>query len=176
MTREEYIEEMQRYYKSPGMIKYLLKEFSSLCEFSDGHYVVFNKPTIKTRFCFGYNDRLPNDSERASRVCDMVSKNEEYFIEENLKELENKINNIKKYPVYIMKALFDQPESIKMCCLCFNDDYGAKKDIIRRLNADERDVLLAACEEEKRKFLKRLKTYLKRYGLSKIHSWTFIED
>ena len=52
---------------------------------------------------------------------------------------------------------------------------------MQRLNAQEATIediklILETLEAEKAKFLKRLNTYLKRYGLSKIHSWTYLVD
>ena len=34
----------------------------------------------------------------------------------------------------------------------------------------------ASDEEVKKAFIKRLNTYLKKYGLSKLHTWTYLVD
>ena len=43
----------------------------------------------------------------------------------------------------------------------------------RVLDMDERQMIIDALIKEKEAFTKRLYTYLKRYGLSKVHSWTY---
>lgn len=51
-----------------------------------------------------------------------------------------------------------------------------EKNIIEELDEQDREKLLKICESEKDKFLKRLSTYLKKYGLSKVHTWTYLVD
>lgn len=44
------------------------------------------------------------------------------------------------------------------------------------VNKEDRQNLIEKTKEEKAKFVKRLNAYLKRFGLSKVHSWTYIID
>ena len=60
------------------------------------------------------------------------------------------------------------------------DAYGDKAEI-ERLHAyklSEKDAadLRQAYEEERGRHIKRLETYLKKYGLTKLHVWTYLVD
>ena len=46
----------------------------------------------------------------------------------------------------------------------------------RRLTKDERDEVAGALEYVRANFQKRLETYLKKYGVSKLHTWTYWAD
>lgn len=179
MTKELYIEEMQKYWGASSMIGYCIKEFSNLCEFADGHYLVFTKPSITTRFCFGY-DRMPGSYDNANEMCAHVKKNEVYFITENMKKINEKIDALKRYEkIFIQPAYFDQPDDMMICSLlylrCFEEP-AKEAHVIRELTQDDKDRIIKTLEEEKTKFNKRLKTYLKRYGLSKLDTWTYDRD
>ena len=50
------------------------------------------------------------------------------------------------------------------------------KTKIRDLTPKDKEQILASLEIEKAKFTKRLNTYLKKYGLSKINTWTYLVD
>jgi hypothetical protein len=52
--------------------------------------------------------------------------------------------------------------------------YGRKTD--EELTIDDLTELYRICFEEQMKFCKRLRTYLKRYGLSKVRTWTYWAD
>lgn len=44
------------------------------------------------------------------------------------------------------------------------------------VSAEQRAMLIKAVEYRLKQFEKRLHTYLKRYGVSKIHTWTYWRD
>ena len=47
------------------------------------------------------------------------------------------------------------------------------EDYIRLMTEEERQTVLSAYKQIREDFEKRLNTYLKRYGLSKIDTWTY---
>ena len=47
---------------------------------------------------------------------------------------------------------------------------------IKQLDNDDIALIVAGLEEVKKSFIKRLNTYLKKYGLSKINAWTYLVD
>jgi hypothetical protein len=50
------------------------------------------------------------------------------------------------------------------------------RDLIHRMSDNEIKQAIAILKEERAKFEKRLHTYLKRYGTSKLHTWTYWAD
>ena len=45
-----------------------------------------------------------------------------------------------------------------------------------RLSEEDKSGMIKAIEDAKEKHLKRLKTYLKRFGLSKVDAYTWLVD
>ena len=50
------------------------------------------------------------------------------------------------------------------------------RDLIHRMSDNEIKQAIVILKEERAKFEKRLHTYLKRYGTSKLHTWTYWAD
>ena len=51
-----------------------------------------------------------------------------------------------------------------------------KKNLLRELTKTEIKEILDVYKKQKENFTKRLNTYLKKYGLSKLHTWTYLVD
>lgn len=51
-----------------------------------------------------------------------------------------------------------------------------KQYIQFELNNDDKKLIMSKLSEELQKFVKRLNTYLKKYGLSCVHSWSYWRD
>ena len=51
-----------------------------------------------------------------------------------------------------------------------------KKNLLRELTKAEIKEILEVYKKQKENFTKRLNTYLKKYGLSKLHTWTYLID
>lgn len=140
-------------------------------------YVIIQKPSINTRFCIGYGYGFTY--EEASKIADAQRTNENMFIQKNLKSLKGEIerledvdNQIGVYPNYYGKE--------------WRLDYYNHTDFIIRgwrlptgatiLNKEDRSLLIEAYKKVYAKFEKRLQTYLKRYGLSKLTVWTYDQN
>jgi hypothetical protein len=54
--------------------------------------------------------------------------------------------------------------------------YEAEGKKGEQLTQDEINRIIEGFQEVKKAFTKRLNTYLKRYGLTKVHSWTYLSD
>ena len=56
--------------------------------------------------------------------------------------------------------------------------FEAQEDrrVVRVLTDDEVKMVKDAVERQKAKFTKRLNSYLKRYGLSKVNAWSYLRD
>lgn len=147
--------------------------------------ITFDKPHIETRFCFGYGRQGADDFDEVQETCEALSKSERYFVEHNLKHAD---------AGHDMKAIEDshwvewwltpshytgQAPDCKLSCISSahledHDFYEGKG--WRLLTENELHEYYQVCFEEQMKFCKRLKTYLKRYGLSKCDYWTYWAD
>lgn len=204
----------QRWGEDNHMIDYCMKECSSVLDFDRGQRIVFDKPRIQTSFCYGHGFcgiSTEEDEDRASRMSHLARTSEQYFIDENIEELETQINCVKAN----IQRIEDPNTWYKETYNQFSNDPTHKKDdlaiyfekartgeennsfysytFIRSwrieeeswrykdteliaLTVDDLKKLLKGLENEKAKFMKRLQTYLKRYGLSKIDTWTYLRD
>ena len=157
------------------------KEFE---EITESIQLTLDKPTIETRFCFGYSlsSHDTEDYDNASDLSMKARKDVDYFMSENLKDFDYRIEQLKdksnKYGLILRYSGQAKNDSLKS--YTFIDDYrypNRYKDLdYIPLSDNDRKTIIKALEVEKEKFTKRLKTYLKRFGLSKIDTWTYWRD
>lgn len=164
------------------MVQWELKEFSNAVQFEDGKYLVFNKPSIETHFCFGYGYcgvSTEEDYQGAASAEKHARTNEEYFIDENLKNLNILKNTFldSSNIIEIAPKYYRQGENCNLVSYRVRSAWDTcKESTIRELTAVERIAVVQVIDEEIAKFTKRLNSYLKRYGLSKLHTWTYLVD
>ena len=176
MTEKEK-EIIKKHYDNTYWLDYYLKKFDSVIEIDDKYYWGIEKPNIKTSFCFGHGYcgiSTDEEEKRASDMAMMARTNEQYFINENMAKME-----------YLKKSV----EEAKT--FCFNNDDGElylidnmyfqkypfdTPPIYRDITPEEKKTLLKMVEAATERFKKRLNVYLKRYGLSKINSWSYLSD
>ena len=150
-----------------------------------------DKPSIETRFCFGhglYGISTDEEERGAIRMAEYARTNEGYFIRENMKQITEKIDvlNDSRYVALIRGHYITKSNLVD---IEYFHDYGTegqlngviaryqeKGDIAFLMEDSDKAIIMQAYEEAKQHFEKRLKTYLKRYGLSKVHSWTYLVD
>ena len=199
--KQEYIEKKLQLEKHPERWeKYYQKEIDDVCKI-DGYYYVMNKPSIKTRFCFGHGYcgiTTEEDQKRAFSMQEKAEKDQEYFKKENLAGFDQKINEIKYFLIddwetqnkfreehhldyclqfckpYIANSYYD--EAITVGLYFVQEDKKQYMSIVREATKEDLQTILKATEQAKERFTKRLNSYLKRFGLSKIHSWTYLVD
>ena len=163
------------------MQNYIMKETAYIVELSNGDIVKLEKPRIETSFCFGagycgyctaeeWDDA--NDMARHART------SEEYFKSENMRQITEKIEALKAPTAHTWKLIAEytanQENPLKAYvlerygCNCYQHGREATRDDIQRI--------ISGLEEVKKQFEKRLNTYLKRYGLSKVRTWSYLRD
>ena len=170
--KKEYIETV--WANSKKMQDYACKKISDCYETEKGYLIEFEKPSISTSFCFGYDDW--SDGSDAMDAAENARKNENYFIKENLKSIEKLIENLKEQKIFVKKSFDD---ALKMKGLVFENYlkiYESERLGCEELSGADVQGLIEMAENEKSKFEKRLKTYLKRYGTSKLNIWTYLRD
>lgn len=165
------------------------KEIARVIELNDGELLAIEKPRIKTRFCFGYGyngvstQEEYNDAHDAKHIADTQ---ESYFIRKNLEQLTEVIDSIKDYlqmispgysgTVYAAPYLFCYGERLRELYFRYDYQIDNRRDNYRQPTVNELQRIITAYEIEIKEFEKRLQTYLKRYGLTKLHTWTYLSD
>lgn len=184
------IEAIKKDWESERMIKHCISRLSNDCTLSNGHIMTFEKPYIKTSFCYGYS--LSNtDSESFDNANEQARKAQEdviNFINENIdhsgiKRAYEALNNSKKvyyslnhYGFINVENLRNEHDECRLRCEFGTESEMYKQYIQFELNDDDKKLIMEKLSEELQKFVKRLNTYLKKYGLSCVKSWSYWQD
>jgi len=173
--KKEISEEIKKEYgNDSSMLDYFSKRISNAVKLDNGGYVLIEKPSIRTRFCYGYSDTLDgSERQEAGELAHNAEHNTEYFIKQNLEQLQEKICDL-----YAGALVYKSYDNAKIYELCFDDTAPDRYTDISfiELSKGEIERLINAYKEEIKKFTKRLNSYLKRYGLSKVYAWTYWRD
>lgn len=166
-----------------GMIDFCLKKAAYIVELDNGDIVALEKPTIKTDFCFGYRDSRYDTEEydNANAMADYAATSTDYFISENLNELDNLIWRLEQddpfpFDYYLRTQYIGQPEDSKLKTVDAFYWHTDEAKTFPRLDGENRERIIAGYREVRAAFVKRLNAYLKRYGLSKINTWSYWLD
>lgn len=154
------------------MIDYYVKSAGTLVKLTNGDIVSISKPTIETRFCFGESGY---DMDDAIKMCDHAKTNEAYFKRENLKDLKGWIDLLSGVEVPYWKKCYVHRNSNGIASVYWDSTQYHFGDDEEISDAD-RALMLDGYKAAYAAFEKRLDTYLKRYGLSKIVTWTYWRD
>ena len=175
------------------MQEYARKECEYVVELSNGNIIDIEKPRIEKNFCFGmgmYATYTQEEFEAAEELADNARKNVDYFISENKKQITDKIYYLKealenKREVYTFLHYSGQPENSELVAyncvrICDNPEYApfrwSNLQAVKKLSSEDIQAIIDGLEEVAKKFMKRLNTYLKRYGLEKLNVWTYCRD
>lgn len=165
------------------MYNWHVGHLSNECMLDCGKIVTFDKPNIETSFCFGESDCGQGlELKEAEDMAEHARTSTEYFIEKNLAELKEYRDTLTGDEALYWLESYTGRDIVNIHTrrainrwYCSSPNYD---EIInnQELTANDRKKLLTVIDQEIAKFTKRLNTYLKRYGLSKIHSWTYWID
>ena len=173
--KKEVSEEIRKEYgDEKGALVYFNKHISNAVKLDNGGYVLIEKPSINTMFCYGYSDTLDgSEMQEAGKCAHNARTNTEYFIQQNLNPLEEKICDL-----YAGALVYKSYENARIYELCFDETAPKRYTDISFIELSKAEIerLVNAYKEEIKKLTKRLNTYLKRYGLSKVHAWTYWRD
>lgn len=165
------------------MADYCTKQASCVIDLR-GYLVDFDKPHIETRFCFGEHGY---DYDEVMDTCDAASKSEQFFMRRNMEgteafdvicalDGEGGRHWRKLHPVIAPHRYGCQDADCRIAGLTWTADLSEIRGNPLALTDEEKAELRQMMVEEQEKFEKRLKTYLKRYGLSKCQYWTYWAD
>lgn len=198
MTQKElkamYTEELAKAWNDPKMITHCIKHADYIIEHDGGLYAI-DKPSIKTRFCFPYGmngTSADGEEEKADQMALHAKKSTEYFIAENLAEINHWIKKLKKIlddmslnwaegsqPRYMIETgahYYGQTEDCKLRYYSIVDTYSEMNRGEICNNTELIKKLITGYEAVKENFIKRLNKYLSRYGLTKVQTWSFLSD
>lgn len=173
---------------SQDWLNYWLKGTSELMMADCGVILRFEKEKIKVDFC--WHDEGP-DYEEYKRLHSDDEAMREYFINANLREYDEQIEGLTS-----RKNRWGEPQVIvlyerdtcshgkcgwgtgfRMMSKCqFQQEQNDSRCTVHQLTENDIVKALALVKSERAKMEKRLQTYLKRYGISKLHTWTYWAD
>lgn len=167
------------------MVDYCVKEAAYIVELENGDILKIEKPRIHKNFCFGYSDSRydTEDYDRANDMADHARKSTEYFIEQNLKEINDMIAELEgdskrasRWVFRIRIPYSGQPADSKLKALQTFQSWDEQAQKYPVLEGENLRRVIEGYKIVKADFEKRLQTYLKRYGMSKVHSWSYWQD
>ena len=178
--RKQYMDIMKEYWHgSASMIAYEEKNIGTIVSLGDGDICVIDKPRIETNFCFGYGMYLRSDEEEERAAFSMEAKartDESYFISQNLKPLDDWIEALQDTRrIWVKRTAYINQKDRHLVSITSYQPWELPENAAV-LTQEEINSLVAGYEEVKQAFTKRLNTYLKRYGLSKLNTWTYLRD
>lgn len=165
------------------MVDYCVKKTDYIVELSNGDILAIEKPNIEKSFCFGYSDSPydTKDYDRANNMVTHAKTNEQYFLSENLKQVDCCIKDLNNdnFKPYARKAYICQNNNSRLIVIEFMPRYkqpSTDDDRYRLLTQEDIERIMQGYTEVRHRFEKRLHAYLKRYGLSKIRTWSYWRD
>lgn len=163
---------------SGKMLDYCCGKVSRAIRLPDGKIVIWEKPTIETRFCFGESGY---DYDDAAKMAAHAKSDEDYFKRENLKQMDLEIGILEcpdyRRP-YLDRTVYSGAEPLNLYTVSYKTRAWAEENgaFYFPLEGENLRLVLEAYQAERAAFEKRLNTYLKRYGLSNVRSWTYWRD
>lgn len=169
--RNEYYEKQKARYGRDDWAKSSTNNAAYFVKLDSGDIVGIEKPKIKTRFCFSYGYcgvSTPEDYNNAEACAKHARTKQQYFIDENLKQLDypDTTNHQDTWALQLGNGVARIVEGARY--------YNAKA--LQPLTENDLQRVADAYEVVKQAFIKRLNSYLKRYGLTKIDTWTYLSD
>ena len=183
--KEVYRECLKDVWSDNKMIDYCMKKVSYIVELSNGDIITIDKPNIQKDFCYGYGYCGITNEEDENRANDMVTvakSNTDYFMRKNLEQVQgwiDELNNLDDYnEVHVRSNYYSQSKDNTLKQFYIYCPYSSLHVDNEHYRLDNSDIekIIKGYEIVKEEFTKRLNTYLKRYGLSKINAWTYLSD
>jgi len=177
--KDIYAEQIRAYWKTPRMIDFCIKKAAYIVELDGGELIDIDKPSIEKDFCFGYGYcgvSTNEDYENAAAAARNAATNQDYFLEKNLEGIDRTLNALDEYRVYKRPHYISQAPDSLLYDLEYRDRWADEPENAKRLTPEEIERVKEGYQEVRKQFVKRLNTYLKRYGLSKLNTWTYLSD
>lgn len=147
--------------------------------------IPFQKPSIKKEF---YYPEHGYDYDDVQENINKISDNEEYFIQQNIEQTDvyrdiEKLKSAKNDKNQHYITIEEKYAGSDVGYIKYNEPSALYKNgseydptTEKKLDDEAIDTLIEKSEEELNKFKKRLNTYLKKYGLSKVRHSSYWAD
>ena len=180
---QEYIRrELATGFSGDCWVKYFKGKIGALVRLENGQIVNIEKPSIETSFCYGESGY---DADEAFDAAERARTSEDHFRWANLRGLKEDIDILERLPGegYFVRT-----------CVTLGYDKEAGKDTglntvafsahwdrwhnkpTEEVSEEDRERILEGYRKVYAAFEKRINTYLKKYGLSKVRAWTYWRD
>lgn len=166
----------------PGMVDYECKITKNAFLTDDGRLVTFEQPGIQKSFWFGYSDcgqglSYEDNNERFDKV---TANKLRYFYMVNLKNMFVVLRKINPNDSFNHAYICNKYYEGKMAFVKIISDWDFDEKYIndknldaRRMTNDEIKIYNDMIKNECRRYVKRLNSYCKRYGDSKLNFNTY---
>lgn len=179
--KTRYLNEMAKVWGNDNrMMAYLQKKLSNAYALPNGGVIAFDKKKIETDFCYGEDGY---DYDEAQNKVHNAYTNEDYFKAANLREFTRLINlftpDYSTRDIYVYRKTYTRETSplnvwgfvaLRVWEAEENRNHFAD---LRKATEEEREIIINALKEEQAKHEKKVNTYLKKYGLSKVRAWSY---
>lgn len=194
-NKEAYRDALRAIYGADqGMIDWCMKEAQTVVKVAE-YLLPIEKRKVEKRFCFGYSDcgQGPEYLD-AIRSADNARNNADYFKGQNLKWYREWLDDINGFNALALATTYSKSSPIR-ALTAFDwwevlDAVGGEarmedlKGTLVKINGREayiltdadREIIREAYNQAMKAQEKKLDSYLKRYGTSKIHAWTYWLD
>lgn len=192
--KEKYMEVIKKeVWSDEHMQEFARKECAYVVQLANGNIISFDKPKIQKDFCFGmgmYATYTQEEFEHAEGLAEKARTDVNYFIQKNMEQVTDKIEYLKeclenKRECYTFTRYSGQPDKsilkgYNTVRICDNPEYcpgrWSNYRDLEKLDNDSIQAIIDSLKEVGNTFLKRLNTYLKKYGLEKLNVWTYCRD
>lgn len=139
----------------------------------NGGFVLIDKPRIENQFCWA--DEGPQ-YEHYKEVHSSDENLKRYFLAQNLKDFDHQIDMLLDcHDIYLTQP--DKNGRVEYYKIDHYWGNGEKRnETDKKITLEQSQEIIEALRWGKAQFEKRLQTYLKRYGTSKLHTWTYWAD
>ncbi len=148
-----------------------MNKISLFLKTEDGYFYILEKEKLNTKFFI--SEGINRSMEEALNICDEIKTTEDFFIEDNLSNINSLINTINSNKNNLFFA--ERFKNSKIVSISTNK-YNVFNKENRKLTTDEEIESLNLCEKFKEMQTKKINSYLKRFGLSKIQASTYWGD
>lgn len=172
--KAEYRTLMADVWQDQRMIDFCTKNAEIVVKTEDGFFLELEKQSIQNNFCFGY---YGSDDEAANKMSHHARTNENYFIEENLKSIKKEIEYLSTTSdkLYFRNHYTGQGNDILKGLVSIKPWEEPAADMVE-VSENNKNLLIEAYKMQLESQTKKVNTYLKRYGLSKVRSWSYWVD
>lgn len=153
-------------------VKYYEKKTLCVKTLPNGDVMAFDKPSVETRFCYsfdevadcyGHSDTI-GDSNRA---CESVRSDYDVFLAENIRWLKRDLEFLEEGYRTVYLNRLDGVENVVRYSGYRNGMDG------QIASSEDIEVIKSGIQEQIDYLTKRCAAYWKRYGGSKLHTWTY---